>query len=211
MVRDGRVLAEAVRPGSRAHVATIPALTAETLAQAGLAIRDVGAVAVSIGPGSFTGLRIGLGFAKGIAFAGGVPLVGVSTLEALAAVAEAPPGTAVCAALDARRRECWAAIFRVQPDGALERLTDDLAIAASALAERLPDDCTLVGDAGTAYGDVLGARATIRPFATHHPRGSVVALLAARRLTDGFPGDPGTLEPIYGRPADAEPARGPSR
>lgn len=211
MVRDGRIVAEAVRPGSRAHVATIPALAGEVLAQAGLTTRDVQGVAVSLGPGSFTGLRIGLGFAKGIAFAGGVPLVGVSTLEALAVAADASPGTAVCAALDARKRECWAAIFRAGADGTVERLTDDLAIAATDLAARLPEGCIVVGDGGSAYGDVLGARATVLPFATHHPRGGVVARLGATRFAAGFAGDPGTLEPIYGRPADAAPPRGAPR
>lgn len=211
VVCDGRVLAEAVRAGSRAHVVTIPALTAEVLAQAGLTMRDVRGIGVSIGPGSFTGLRIGLGFAKGIAFAAGVPLVGVSTLEALAVAAGAPAGTTVCAALDARKRECWAALFRVEAGGTLVRLTDDLAIAATALAERLPDGCFVIGDAAEAYADVLGARARLLPFAAHHPRGGVVARLAAQRLAEGFPGDPATLEPVYGRPADAETARSASR
>jgi tRNA threonylcarbamoyladenosine biosynthesis protein TsaB len=181
------------------------------LAQAGVTVGDVGAVAVSIGPGSFTGLRIGLGFAKGIAFAGGVPLVGVSTLEALAVAAAAPAGATVCAALDARKRECWAALFRMADDGTPERLTDDLAIGAAELAARLPAGCIVVGDGGDAYADVLGAHTILRPFATHHPRGGAIALLGARRLASGFPGDPATLEPIYGRPADAETARRPSR
>jgi tRNA A37 threonylcarbamoyladenosine modification protein TsaB len=140
-----------------------------------------------------------------------VPLVGVSTLEALACAADAPSGAAVCAALDARKRECWAAIFRMTSDGRPERLTDDLAIGAEDLARRLPDGCIVVGDAGDAYADVLRARAVLRPFAPHHPRGGVVASLGARRLADGFSGDPATLEPIYGRPADAEAARTPSR
>ncbi len=210
-MRDGRVLAEGVRAESRAHVATLPALTMDVLAQAGLRARDVEAVAVSIGPGSFTGLRIGLAFAKGIAFAGGVPLVAVPTLEALAAAAEASPGATVCAALDARKRECWTALFRIADDGALERLTDDLTLAPEALAERLPEGCILVGDAGTAYADVLGPRARIRPFATHHPRGGLVARLGAIRLAAGEQADTGTLEPVYGRPPDAEPSRKASR
>ncbi|HEV7734805.1 MAG TPA: tRNA (adenosine(37)-N6)-threonylcarbamoyltransferase complex dimerization subunit type 1 TsaB [Candidatus Binatia bacterium] len=205
------MLAESVRPDSRAHVAILPALTTDVLAQAGLRPTDVEAVAVSIGPGSFTGLRIGLAFAKGIAFAGGVPMVAVPTLEALAAVAEAPSGTTVCAALDARKRECWTALFRVGGDGGLERLTDDLTLAPAALADRLPEGCILVGDAGTAYADVLGARALVRPFSTHHPRGGLVARLGAIRLAAGERADTGTLEPVYGRPPDAEPSRKASR
>lgn len=211
MTRDGRVLAERTRVESRAHVVSVPALTGEALDQAGLGMRDVQAVAVSIGPGSFTGLRIGLGFAKGVAFAGGVPLVPVPTLEALAAVADVPAGTTVCAALDARKRECWAAVFRRGDGDTLERLTDDLAIAPDALAARLPPGSVVVGDAGIAYGDVLGARAVVLPFATHHPRGGVVARLGTRRLAAGAGADLGTLEPVYGRPSEAETARRASR
>jgi len=99
------VLAEDAEPASRSHVASLPALVERVLARASLAIGDVEGLAISIGPGSFTGLRIGLGLAKGIAFAGGLPLAAVPTLEALAEVAGARPGQTVCAALDARKQE----------------------------------------------------------------------------------------------------------
>jgi len=81
-----------VRVEARSHTASLPALVDRVLADAGVTIGDVEGLAVSIGPGSFTGLRIGLALAKGIAFAGGLPLVGVPTLEALAHVADAAPG-----------------------------------------------------------------------------------------------------------------------
>ena len=178
-------------------------LVERVLAEAGLALADVEGIAVSIGPGSFTGLRVGLALAKGIAFAGGLPLVGVSTLEALARVVDAEPGTTICAALDARKREVYAALFAVETGGP-RQLTPDLALAPAALAARLPRPCTLVGDAGEVYGEELGAHARLLPFATHHPRGGVIARLGGARLAAGEADDLGTLEPVYVRAPDAE-------
>ncbi len=201
------MLADDVERAARSHIAVLPLLVERALARAGLDIRDVEAVAVSIGPGSFTGLRIGLGLAKGIAFAGGLPLAAVPTLDALAHVAEAPSGAAVCAALDARRREVYAALFRVGPAGDPRRLGPDEALAPAALAARLPGGTILVGDAGEAYPDAFGAGVIRRPFVTHHPRGGVVARLGARLLAAGAAVDLGTVEPFYVRPAEAELAR----
>ncbi|HJW70308.1 MAG TPA: tRNA (adenosine(37)-N6)-threonylcarbamoyltransferase complex dimerization subunit type 1 TsaB, partial [Candidatus Binatia bacterium] len=138
MARDQVVLAEDAEPTSRSHVTSLPGLVERVLARAGLTVRDVEGLAVSIGPGSFTGLRIGLGLAKGLAFAGGVPLATVSTLEALAEVAEAAPGQRVCAALDARKHEVYAALFDIDRDGTLRRLSADMALPPDALAARLP-------------------------------------------------------------------------
>jgi len=203
VARDGSVLAEDVSRESRSHTASLPALVERVLGAAGLTIEDVEAVAVSIGPGSFTGLRIALALGKGIAFAGTLPLVGVPTLAALAEVAGAAPGETVCAALDARKREVYAALFEAT-DAAPRRVTPDLALRPEALAARLVPPCVVVGDAGEVYGDVLGARATLRPFTTHHPRGGVIARLGFERLAAGEAANPGTLEPVYVRPPDAD-------
>lgn len=205
-MRGVTVLADLAAPDARTHVATLPRLVTEVLGRAGLAASEIDAVAVSIGPGSFTGLRIGLSFAKGLAFAGPIPIVAVPTLEALARLAPAEPGQTVCAALDARKQECWAALFRCTVEG-VERLSPDVALAPAALAERLPPGAVLVGDAGTRYGDVLGTRARLLPFAEHHPRGGMIARLGAERLARGQADDAGTLEPTYVRPSEAELVR----
>jgi tRNA threonylcarbamoyladenosine biosynthesis protein TsaB len=203
---DGTVLAEAMHRESRAHAASLPGLVERVLADAGHQLDDVEAVAVSIGPGSFTGLRVGVAFAKGLAFAGGVPVVAVPTLEALARVADATIGETVCAALDARKREVYAAFFRVEAAG-VRRLGPDRALAPEALAERLDTGCVLVGDAGEVYGKILAPRAVVRPFATYHPRAGVVARLGWERLLAGEAARPGAglgeLEPVYVRPPDA--------
>jgi tRNA threonylcarbamoyladenosine biosynthesis protein TsaB len=210
VARDGTVLAEDAEPASRSHVGSLPALVERVLARAGLAVADVEGLAVSIGPGSFTGLRIGLGFAKGVAFAGGLPLAAVSTLEGLAEVAGGAPGDTVCAALDARKREVYAALFRIGGTGTVERVTDDLALAPEALAARLPPGTVLVGDAAEAYPDAFGSGLVLRPFATYHPRGGVVARLGTRLLAAGTRAELGPVEPVYVRAPEAELSRSPA-
>jgi tRNA threonylcarbamoyladenosine biosynthesis protein TsaB len=209
VTRDGTIQAEGAERESRSHAASLPRLVERVLADAGLTVADVEAVAVSIGPGSFTGLRVGLGFAKGLAFAGGLRLAAVPTLEALAWVAEAQPGETICAALDARKREVYAALFAASAAGP-RRLTPDMALAPEALCGRLTPPCVLVGDASEAYGAALSGVATVRPFATHHPRGGVIARLGWERLSAGEAADPGDLEPVYVRAPDAELPRGPA-
>jgi tRNA threonylcarbamoyladenosine biosynthesis protein TsaB len=188
----------------------LPGLVDGVLRDAGMRVDQVDAVAVSSGPGSFTGLRIGFGFAKGLVYAIGARLVLVPTLEALATVVGARGGP-VCAALDARKQEVYAAIFEPpsgpasgpEGTGGLRRTTDDLALSAAALAARLPEGCTLIGDAGEPYADILGKRATLLPFTRWHPVGSVVARLGWERLLAGGGAEPGTAEPSYVREPEA--------
>lgn len=202
VVRDGVVLAEGVQRESRSHVHSLPGLVERVVGEAGVTLAAVDVIAVSIGPGSFTGLRVGLALAQGIAFAGGVRLVGVPTLEALAWVAEAAAGETICAALDARKREVYAASFAATEEGP-RRLTPDAALAPAALAARLTPPCVLVGDAAEVYPDHFHGRATVRPFATHHPRGGIVARLGWTRAVAGEAVHPGALEPLYVRLPDA--------
>ena len=107
------------------------------LAHCGVPLRDVDAVAVSRGPGSFTGIRIGVSTVKGLCWGADKPAIGVSTLEAMAwNAADAPEGTLVCCAMDARRNQIYNALFRFE-NGRPLRLTEDRAIGLDALAEEL--------------------------------------------------------------------------
>jgi tRNA threonylcarbamoyladenosine biosynthesis protein TsaB len=205
------VLAEGTLRAQGSHAASLPGLVDRVLAEAGLDAEAVEAIAVSIGPGSFTGLRIGLGFAKGLCFAGSLPLVTVSTLEALAHAVEASPGTPVCAALDARKHEVYAALFAVEPEGRRRRLGPDQALAPEALAAGLPSGCVLVGDAASAYPAVFEGRARVLGFDRCPPRGGVVARLGWARLLRGERAELGLVEPAYVRPPEAELARRPLR
>jgi len=203
LARDDRIVAEVARGAEGAHLASLPALVAQVLTEAGVEVSALDGVAVSIGPGSFTGLRIGLAFAKGLAYAGGIPVAAVPTLEALAWGAEAAPGASVCAAIDARKGELYAALYRIESDGTPAVQLPERAWTVDELVASLPAGAIVVGDADVAYGEVLGTRAQVRPAATHPPRGGWIARLGATRLAGGTRWPIDALEPTYVRPADA--------
>jgi tRNA threonylcarbamoyladenosine biosynthesis protein TsaB len=151
------------------HAAQLLALAHELLAETGLAFADVGRIAVGLGPGTFTGLRIGVATARALAQATGAELVGVSTLEALAVAAQdaAPSGTGVLAVIDARRSEVFAAGWR---DGV--RVLDPVAVAPAALAEQLRaggERWLAVGDGAVRFRpDLEGAGCLVEPDRSPH-------------------------------------------
>lgn len=162
---------------------------------------QVEAVAVAAGPGSFTGLRIGIATALMWARALSIPIVGVPTLWALAMSAEA--SGLVCAMLDARRGEVAAALFR--RDGSVIKVMDEVLVPVEELLRRLPPvgPITFTGDAQMRYADTIRAR---RPDAVliasdqGAPLAASVGRLAWERLSAGERDDPYLLRPIYVRP-----------
>jgi tRNA threonylcarbamoyladenosine biosynthesis protein TsaB len=179
------------------------------LADVAMPLESLEGVAVSAGPGSFTGLRAGIAFAKGLAFAGGLPLVGVSTLEANACQASRPAGTLLCVANDARRGEVYAALFRLGPSGEVERCWPDRAWRPADLLEALPDGAVLAGDACRILLPDGGA--DDRVCVPLLPSGGVVACLGAEALARGERARLGEFEPTYVRAPDLMPPRRPLR
>lgn len=189
-------------PGERpGHTRELLPLVVRVLAEAGAGWEDVTGIAVGVGPGSFTGLRIGIASANALAAARGLPVTGVSSLRALAARAGSPPGT-VLAALDARRHEVFLAAWR---EG--ERLVASVALVPADLGARLtvlPGPLLAVGDGAVRYRVAFeDAGATVPEDADplHLVRGSDVARLAAEE-----PAASGrTVLPEYIRSPDAVP------
>jgi tRNA threonylcarbamoyladenosine biosynthesis protein TsaB len=205
-VQEGVVLAERSERSSSNHAGMLPRLVAETLAEGGR-LRPDDVLAVTIGPGSFTGLRIALSFAKGLAFSGGYRLVGVPTLDALAISAPLESGR-LCAALDARKREVYAALYECDGER-LVRCGEPRAIAADRLAAAIGGPCTFIGDAVESYAEVfrvvLGAGARLLASASQPATAVAVARLAAGRLRQGHAEDDlAALAPSYVRPPEAE-------
>jgi tRNA threonylcarbamoyladenosine biosynthesis protein TsaB len=201
--RGDALLAErAADPGRATAEALLPAVDA-LLAEAGLALAAVEGFAVSIGPGSFTGLRIGVATVKGLAFGTGRRAVAVSTLAALAAHARGPGP--VASVLDARRGEIYAAGFAA---GRAAPWLPAAVIPIAALGSRLPTGCRVVGDAVALCAEALsGSDVVLLPPPYPETTARHVAALAARAWPRGEAVAAGDLAPRYLRRAEAEVKR----
>ena len=133
---DGRLLGLTVENSGLTHSRTLLPMAEDLLRNLDRSVRDLGVVAVAHGPGSFTGLRIGMAEAKGLCWALQIPVIGVSTLEAMAFGGPDMDGTMLCCAMDARRAQVYNALFTVE-NGKPVRLTEDRAIAVAELEPEL--------------------------------------------------------------------------
>ena len=211
IAEDGKVLASGYQDTGLTHSRTLMPIVECLLKNTDMTVRDMDAVAVSAGPGSFTGVRIGVSAAKGLAFAAGIPTVAVSTLAALARNAALLDGLVVCA-MDARRQQVYNALFEAR-DGALTRLTPDRAIALADLAEELrgdPRPKTVLGDGGRMTFDFLTAAGVPCRLAPGHlvkENAVSVALEAEELARSGKLISAQKLAPVYLRPPQAERLR----
>ncbi|MEO7328445.1 MAG: tRNA (adenosine(37)-N6)-threonylcarbamoyltransferase complex dimerization subunit type 1 TsaB [Minicystis sp.] len=182
----------------------------EALALAGLGRGDLEALACDIGPGSFTGVRVGVASAKGIALALGLPLIGVVSLAAMAAAAfaegGAEAGDVVLAAIDAKKNEIFRAVYARAAQGEL------VEILAPACAPPSMEDPAITGEPRRLryVGEVLASIAPapsglLRGPSLDLPDAAWIGRLALVRLAVGDHGDPAQVEPLYVREADAKP------
>ena len=206
---DGdKLLAEQYQNTGLTHSQTLMVMAENLLTQCGKTAQDVQAVAVSNGPGSFTGVRIGVAAAKGFAWASEIPLYGVSTLEAMALGLGINDGY-ICPVMDARREQVYNALFYVN-QGVVTRQTPDRAIALAELKvelKKLEQPIFLVGDGSilcynTLQEDVQNL--VLPPEWRMHQRAVGVGLAA---LAQQQPDDPAGLTPNYLRLSQAERER----
>lgn len=198
---DGAIRARGLRPMARGQSEALMPMVVAALAEAGLTFADLDAVAATVGPGAFTGLRIGLAAARAMALAAGLPCLGVTTLEAVAAnVPETERnGSAVLVVLDAKRADLYAQVF----SATLEPLTEPGAVLPADLAGLLPEGPVIVaGDAAARAAEVLAAAGieTRLSAAPGLPDAAMVAAIATRRRRAGLPALP--PEPLYLRSPD---------
>lgn len=193
------------------HAERTIAMAERAIQDAGLAAADLHGVAVGSGPGSFTGLRIGMAAAKGLCFALNLPLLTVSTLKGLAArvVFDHVP---VCAILDARRGEVYAGVYSLRGN-TMTALLPDTVLPVEDLIPKLPKPVLFVGDGSWTYRSrieaCLNENAWFAPVSAH-PCGATVALLGAEALRDGNEVDLALAEPEYHRRSQAENAGNPN-
>jgi len=211
LTEDGKVLASGYQDTGLTHSRTLMPIVEHLFQNTGTTLADCDAVAVAAGPGSFTGIRIGVAAAKGLAFGADKPAVGVSTLAAMARNVSFSDGLIVCA-MDARRQQIYNALFEAG-DGELTRLTEDRAIALAELVEELrgdPRPITVVGDGARLAYDYLNANDIPCRLAPPHlvmQNAASVALEAEVLAREGKLVSAQELEPVYLRPAQAERLR----
>ncbi len=211
LLADGKLLGESYQNTGLTHSQTLMVMAEDVLRTAGKTVSDVTAVAVANGPGSFTGVRIGVAAAKGFAWGREIPCYGVSTLEAMALSLGAYQGY-VCAVMDARRAQVYNALFYVN-HGVLTRKSEDRAIALTDLEQEiknLQEPIFLVGDGSDlCYNTLLGSVPTLVLPPEHHAhqRAVGVALLAEQMARAGIAGDGAALAPNYLRLSQAERER----
>ncbi|MBE6995247.1 MAG: tRNA (adenosine(37)-N6)-threonylcarbamoyltransferase complex dimerization subunit type 1 TsaB [Ruminococcaceae bacterium] len=209
VTEDGKVLCSGYQDTGLTHSRTLMPIVEHLLKNTELSAADMDAIAVAAGPGSFTGIRIGIAAAKGLAFAADKPCIGVSTPAAMARNVAFCDGLIICA-MDARRNQIYNALFEAK-NGTLTRLTPDRAIALTELAEELRADSrpkTIVGDGAKLCLQYLEDAAIPCRLAPPHllmQSAAGVALEAEALLAAGVtPVSAQALEPVYLRPAQAD-------
>ncbi len=178
----------------------------QLLGDAGVEMGQIDAFGVVAGPGSFTGLRVGVATVKGLAMATGKPAVGVSSLQALAMQAPCAPYP-VCALLDARKKEVYAALFRWEQGRPL-LLGSERVVSPETLLDGIPDEVLFIGGGSEVYRSLivrrLGSGAHFAPWPLHPLRASSAAALVLDALRQGGAVPLAALNPVYIRASEAE-------
>jgi tRNA threonylcarbamoyladenosine biosynthesis protein TsaB len=205
VVEDSRVLCELTLYVHETHSSQLMTAVDYALKAAGATPDQLDGFAVALGPGSFTGLRIGMATVKGLATAASKPIVGIPTLEAMAWSFPYCPYL-LCPIIDARMNEVYAAWFRAEA-GRIVRESEDMVLATSKLLGTVKEDVLLFGSGVQRYHDeisgILGEHAHFATPDIMGARASLVGFLAVERLRHGEASDMDSLEPLYIRESQA--------
>jgi len=208
VINEDKLVAESFYNTRKNHSKRLLPMIAALLAEAELKLSDLDGLAVAIGPGSFTGLRIGLATVKGLAHATGIPVTGVPTLDGLAWNAWEVPGI-ICPVINARRQEVYTALYRLQ-EGKLCRLTPYQAldpVLLTSLLQSYDMPVYFLGDGVEPYWEIwrrLGEQARFLPATITMPRAAQIARLGMEKFLSGEKDDISQLKPLYILPSPAE-------
>jgi len=206
VMEDGRLLAEKTTADHRTHSMRLMPWIDASLQTSRLRMSDIDGFAVTVGPGSFTGLRIGISTVKGLVAATAKPVVGVSTLDALAHQSTHETGL-ICPMLDARKAEVYCCRYLRTPSGVAKVSAEICSPPAGAVAG-IDHPCVFIGDGAVAYrrvlAELLGEKALFAQADENVLRAGTVARIAWRRLARNDGDDPAALSPSYIRASDAQ-------
>lgn len=212
VLEDGKLLSEFYCNISLTHSQTLMPMIDSTLKAAGLDITDIDGLCISGGPGSFTGVRIGISTLKGLAAAANIPSVSVSSLEAMALNAEVFDGL-IASVMDARCKQCYCALF-ISKDSKIERISNDMALSMEEFCDKIIKEmsnygkkCILVGDGAQLFKDTAAKDADdiiLAPYCSRFQSARYVAKLSVDHFLAGDTVSADALMPTYLRLPQAQ-------
>ena len=206
LVNNDRILAESVDSSGQTHARHLMGMIDSTVSASGIPVQDIDGFAVVTGPGTFTGLRIGIGTIKGLAFALSKPVVGVTSLAALAAQADLPTKF-VCPVMDARRNEVYYGLF-VSEKGDLQQVGNPRVAPPSELVKSIHGSCQFIGNGARLYREMfeaaLGPLARFSRSCLDTIQAGTIAKLALKQFQENETQGLHAVAPYYIRRSDAE-------
>ncbi len=207
LIEEESIIAEYLLNINVTHSERLLVTIERILQEAHWTVGDLDGWAISLGPGSFTGLRIGVSTVKGLALATQKPIAGISTLDILAHQIPFTPYL-ICPIIDARKEEVYTSFYRYGEGNELKRQSDYLAIKPQNLIKKIRERVIFVGDGVRTHGDYLRkfleSHAVFAPHSLNFPHGSGVARLGLELFRKGETLDLAAFTPLYVRPSEAE-------
>lgn len=207
LLEDGYIVGEINLDVEKTHSERLLPSIHQLLESAGISTKDIDGFAVTIGPGSFTGLKVGLSTVKGLAWAYNKPVVGVSTLSALAHNISFAT-IHICPIIDAKKNEVYTALFRNDGRGTQRRVCDDMVVMPEKLVDLISEETVFLGNGVRLYSSYLrerlGSRVLFAPPVFWLVRASVVASITVDGFIKGEVQSPESILPEYIRASEAE-------
>jgi tRNA threonylcarbamoyladenosine biosynthesis protein TsaB len=206
VTKGGSLVTEMTLCNNLSHSRKLLSLIDDTLEKSGTDIRHIDGIAVSTGPGSFTGLRIGIGTVKGLCMAAPKPIIGVSTLEVLSYPVSGH-SSLICPLLDARKKEVYTSFFKYK-NNKLTRLSEDMVISPLELLKKIDEKTVFIGEGAEVYRNLISEKlndlAVFLPKSFNQPRGVSVAEVGMMKYKEGELLSLHDLKPAYIRRSEAE-------
>ena len=207
---SGILASHALRSKVNHSIRMLPVIE-QILNETEMQVTDLAAIAVSQGPGSFTGVRIGISTAKGLAKGANIPLIGIPTLEALAQQNSSTGNSLICPMIDARRQNIFTALYKTSDSSQITEIINPCIISLEELLAQIESPTIFTGNGAIAYWDTiqqtLGDTALQADLNKIQPSATAIAALAHTRLSAGKTDSTHTLQPIYLRQTNAKPAK----